>query len=81
MEMESDGIDPDDYIRLPERLREKYNNKSIGANAKKKITPLTKNVTKVDTTSVTENITPTEFESAKPEAITRTLIDEYEINE
>ena len=81
MEMESDGIDPDDYIRLPERLREKYNSKPIGANAKKKITPLTKNVTKVDTTSVTENITPTEFESAKPEAITRTLIDEYEINE
>ena len=80
MEMETDGIDPDDYIRLPERLRDKYRSKPIGANAKKKITPLTNNVTRVETTT-TDTITPTEFKSAKPEAITRTLIDEYEVTE
>ena len=80
MKMETDGIDPDDYIRLPERLRDKYRSKPIGANVKKRITPLTNNVTRVETTT-TDTITPTEFKSAKPEAITRTLIDEYEVTE
>ena len=32
MELETSGIDPDDYIRLPERLRDKYRSKTIGAN-------------------------------------------------
>ncbi|MEE1029806.1 MAG: hypothetical protein UIC65_02170, partial [Alphaproteobacteria bacterium] len=35
MELQTDGIDPDNYIQIPERLRSKYRSKTIGTNITK----------------------------------------------
>ncbi len=79
-ELQSDGIDPDEYIRLPERLRNKYRSKTIGANTKTESAPIQNNIVTIesdDTTTITSN----EFQSAKPESVKRTYIDEYEVTE
>ena len=75
------GIDPDDYIKIPERLRSKYNSKPIGTNTK-----ITQNVQRSqiiafmpedDSTPIKiENFTPTKSDTVK-----RSYIDEYEIEE
>ena len=79
MELETIGIDPDDYIRLPERFRDKYRSKTIGANIKTKTTPIQENIVTVESDNTV--IKPAEFESAKQESVKRTYIDEYEIIE
>ena len=79
MEMQTDGIDPDDYIRLPERLRTKYRSTTIGTNQEQSNTPTQTNIVTIQSDDTT--ITSAEFESAKPEAVKRTYIDEYEVTE
>ena len=79
MELETIGIDPDDYIRLPERFRDKYRSKTIGANIKTKTTPIQENIVTVESDNTV--IKPAEFESAKQESVKRTYIEEYEIIE
>jgi hypothetical protein len=79
MDMETSGIDPDDYIRLPERLREKYRSKTIGANIEQEKTPIQTNVVTIKSDDTT--IKSSEFEPVKLESIKRTYIDEYEIEE
>lgn len=79
MELETIGIDPDDYVRLPERLRDKYRSKTIGANIKTKTTPIQENIVTVESDNTV--IKPAEFESAKQESVKRTYIEEYEIIE
>ena len=79
MEMQTDGIDPDDYIRLPERLRNKYRSKTIGTNQEQSNTPTQTNIVTIQSDDTT--ITSAEFESVKPETVKRTYIDEYEVIE
>mgnify|MGYP003294340266 FL=1 len=35
MDLIAPGIDPDDYIKIPEHLRDKYRSKTIGTNITK----------------------------------------------
>ena len=81
MELETPGIDPDDYIRIPERLRNKYRSKTIGTN-----------ITVVQTIQKSEIVailpdddgTPLRSENYTPiklESVSRSYIDEYEIYE
>jgi hypothetical protein len=79
MSLNTDGIDPDDYIRLPERFRDKYRSKTIGANIKTKTTPIQENIVTVESDNTV--IKPAEFESAKQESVKRTYIDEYVVEE
>ena len=79
MEMKTLGIDPDDYIRLPERLRDKYRSKTIGANVEQDITPIQTNIVTIQSDDT--SIKSTEFEPVKLESIKRTYIDEYEVEE
>ena len=79
MEMETAGIDPDDYIRLPERLRDKYRSKTIGANVEQETTPTQTNVVTVQSDDT--SIKSAEFEPVKLESIKRTYIEEYEVEE
>lgn len=79
MEMETAGIDPDDYIRLPERLRDKYRSKTIGANVEQETTPIQTNVVTVQSDDT--SIKSADFESVKPESVKRTYIEEYEVEE
>ncbi|MEE1030001.1 MAG: hypothetical protein UIC65_03175, partial [Alphaproteobacteria bacterium] len=71
--------DPDDYIRLPERLRDKYRSKTIGANVKQNITPIQENIVTIQSDDTT--ITSSEFEPVKLESVKRTYIEEYEVEE
>ena len=81
MDLETPGIDPDDYIFLPEHLRDKYSSKIIGANARE-----TKNIKRSQIVAFLpdEDSEPIKSENYKPikhESISRTYIDEYEIEE
>ena len=81
IELESDGIDPDDYIYLPEHLKNKYNSKIIGANEGK-----TKNIQRSQIVAFLpeddgETIKSENYKPIKHESISRTLIDEYEVEE
>ena len=80
MSLNTNGIDPDDYIRLPERFRDKYRSKTIGADTTyENIQPASENVITVQSDNTV--IKPAEFDSAKQESVKRTYIDEYEIIE
>lgn len=81
MSLQTSGIDPDDYITIPERLRSKYRSKTLGANTtftptihKSEIINITP--TEDNTTIRAENYTPIKLES-----ISRNYIDEYEVYE
>lgn len=81
MELETDGIDPDDYIRLPERLQNKYRSKTIGAHTN--VTPTIQKSALIailpeDDSDVIE---PAEYTPIKLESVKRSYIDEYEIYE
>ena len=79
MDLKTDGIDPDDYIRLPERLRDKYRSKKIGANKKEDVIKFQENVVTIQSDETT--ITSSDFKPIKLESVKRTYIDEYEIEE
>lgn len=81
IELQSDGINPDDYIRIPERLMEKYSSKTYGKN--KTSTPV---VSPVNTVTVVPSdnsttITSSEYQPVKLESVTKKYIDEIEIEE
>jgi hypothetical protein len=79
MDMETDGLNPNDYIRLPERLRNKYHSKTIGANVKKQHKIQPENIVTIESDETT--ISTPEYQSAKPDSVKRTYIEEYEIEE
>ena len=81
MELQTDGIDPDEYIRLPERFRGKYRSKTIGAHIEQQSAPIQSNIVTIASDDTNPTITSSEFESVKPESVKRTYIDEYEVTE
>ena len=80
------GINPGDYINIPQDLRNnpKYKTKTIGSGYVK---PKSADKTKLDATTVyipdedRQTISNPEFESVKPESISREYIDNVEIEE
>lgn len=80
-EIKTTGIDPDDYIYIPDRFKSKYDSETIGANTK--ISPTIQRsqiiafLPEDDSEAIkTENFTP-----IKSDTIKRSYIDEYEIVE
>ena len=82
MKLETAGIDPDDYITIPERLRSKYRSKTIGTNITAKPTIQKSQIVAFlpedDSGDVirAENYTPIKLDN-----ISRNYIEEYEIYE
>lgn len=83
MELQTTGIDPDDFIKIPERFQSKYRSKTIGAN-----TSVSTNVTQtaepieiISTEENSETLTSSEYKPIKLESVRRSYIDEYEIEE
>lgn len=81
MDLQTPGVDPDDYVRLPERLASKYRSKTIGTNIT--VAPMVQKseivaILPEDDSDViqTQNFTP-----VKLETISRSYIDEYEVYE
>ena len=80
--LETDGIDPDDYIRLPERLADKYRSKTIGANTtKKSVVAPSQVVAIIPESTDTTTVTSAQFTPVKLESVSRSYIEEYEIEE
>ena len=81
IEIQTDGINPDDYIRIPERFANKYTSKTYGKNKKSApITPPTNTVTVVPS-DTSAPITSAEYTPVKLESVNRKYIDEIEIEE
>ena len=81
IELQSDGINPNDYIRIPERLTDKYSSKTYGKNktAAPVISPT--NVVTVVPSNDNTTITSSEYQPVKLESVTKKYIDEVEIEE
>lgn len=84
-ELSTSGINPGDYINIPDDLRKKseYKTKTIGANYtydsltdEKSYAPV-----QIYESENTETVSNPEYETAKPETISRSYIDVVEVEE
>ena len=82
-ELNTRGINPGDYIKIPENLRYKsqYRTKTIGANYIADSETVTFGTPVQVYEDDGEHITNEEYESAKPETVSRKYIDSVEITE
>lgn len=84
-ELSTRGINPGDYIDIPDELRRKsaYKTKTIGANyiSDTEDQEQTYAPVQIYESTDTETVSNPEFETAKPEAISRSYIDMVEIEE
>lgn len=84
-ELATPGINPGDYISIPDDLRRKseYKTKTIGANAVSDYQAIQQTYAPVQIyeSEKTETISNPEFETAKPESVSRSYIDVVEIEE
>ncbi len=81
MDLESDGIDPDNYIQIPSRLQSKYNSDIIGANSGEKKSIQKSKIVAILGANDETTITSTDYVPVKQESVNRTLIDSVEIEE
>ena len=84
-ELATPGINPGDYISIPDDLRRKseYKTKTIGANAVSDYGAIQQTYAPVQIyeSEKTETISNPEYETAKPETISRSYIDVVEVEE
>ena len=81
MELETPGIDPDDYIRLPERLSSKYRSKTIGTNITVAPTVQKSEIVAILPEDDSDTIKSKNFTPIKLESVSRSYIDDYEVYE
>lgn len=81
MDIESDGINPMDYILIPNNLHGKYKSKTYGKH--KTVAPQTPEPTQpvILPEDDSESVATPDFESARPESVAREYIDSVEISE
>lgn len=79
IELVSDGINPNDYIEIPENLRSKYKSKTFGTNIKVENVKNAENI--IITEDDTEIINSPEFQPTELEQIDKKLIDSVELKE
>ncbi len=84
MELETPGINPDDYISIPTRLREKYKSETYGTHITH-ATPIAPQPVETITILPEDDrdvvITSPDFQPVNLESINRTYIDSVEIEE
>ena len=82
MELETTGIDPDDYINIPQRLRDKYASETYGAHITMPTpTPIPENTITILPEDDSDIIISPDFEPVALESVNRTYIDSVEIEE
>ena len=81
MPLETPGINPLNYIQIPDRLRSKYKAKTYGANATQPETEAQQNVMTILPEDDSDVITNPDFQPVSLETVGRTYIDSVEINE
>ena len=81
MELETPGINPDNYINIPLRLRDKYKSETYGTHITAPAPIATKVITILPEDDRDAIITSPEFQPINLETINRTYIDSVEIIE
>ena len=81
MELKTPGIDPDNHIQIPDRLRSKYRSKTIGANIDKTTNIQRSQIVAFLPEDDSAAIKSETYKPVKLETINRSYIDEYEIEE
>ena len=81
MALETAGINPNDYINIPERLRSKYKSKTYGANiTQTPVLPVQENIVILPEDD-SDAIVSEDFKPVSLESVNRTYIDSVEIEE
>mgnify|MGYP004515604699 CR=1 FL=1 len=80
MELQTRGINPMDYIRIPQRLQDTYKSKTFGANMPVTAVPVVENITTV-VADTDAPVAATDYAPVKLESVDRTYIDSVEISE
>lgn len=81
MELETPGVDPDDYISIPVRLVDKYESKTYGAHITAPTPHEFETITILPEDDRDIVITSPDFQPVSLEPISRTYIDEIELEE
>lgn len=82
MPLQTHGINPNDFIKIPERFRNKYKSQTYGANMTANTQPQTQNVITVITSPDNDDtVIDEDYKPVKLEPINKTMIDAVEINE
>ncbi|MBR1380502.1 MAG: penicillin-binding protein activator [Alphaproteobacteria bacterium] len=83
--IESGGINPMNYIRIPERMRSKYKAKTYGARGNTSVSTnvpaVSQNIITVASAGDDTAIISSDFQPVKIESVNRTYIDAVEISE
>ena len=81
MALETAGVNPNDYINIPERLRGKYKSKTYGANiTQTPVLPVQENIVILPEDD-SDAIVSEDFKPVSLESVNRTYIDSVEIEE
>lgn len=82
MSLQTRGINPNDFIQIPERFRSKYKSETIGINMTAEPQQNTQNViTVIPSVSEEDAVIDADYQPVKLESINKTIIDSVEINE
>ena len=81
MELQTPGINPNDYIQIPVRFIDKYKSKTYGTNITEPITTQKTDVITIMPEDDRDPITVSEYTPIKLESVNRSYIDEIEIEE
>ena len=81
MELETPGIDPDDYITIPVRFQDKYASETYGAHITAPETPSAVDVITILPEDDRDAIISPDFEPVALESVNKTYIDSIEIEE
>ena len=83
MSLSSNGVNPMNYISIPDRFRSKYRSKTYGANYSNAsmITPEASSVTVVTNNNDDFSMTAEGYQPVPLENISRTYIDSVEVSE
>ena len=81
MELETPGIDPDDYITIPARFQEKYASETYGAHMTRPTRPAQTETITITPSDTDDVIVSPDFQPITLESVDRTYIDSVEIEE
>ena len=81
MGLQTHGINPNDFIRIPDRFRSKYKSTTYGVNMTESQKQKQQSEITVITTNNDETVIDEDYKPVKLESINQTMIDAVEINE
>lgn len=81
LSLQTRGINPNDFIKIPDRFRSKYKSKTYGTNMTETITQKPQTEITVISSGNDTTITDSDYQPVKLESINKTMIDSVELNE